>query len=167
MKENKQKLENLSDKAFLRLIGTSLLGVLVCMVCLCSTTWAWFSDSAPSAQNEIKTASEFLLSVQVVPEGSDEAIDVSGTEEAPGVALTAGNYTVTMSLPKDSSSGYYVISVGAHTYLTDFIAHHDEPNPKTVTFTMTLGTDSEVVFTPRWGIYSDESDVTNGVLLIP
>ena len=163
----KQELEKLSEKVFLRLIATSIFGVVMCMVCLCSTTWAWFSDSAPSNENEIKTATECLISIEVVPEGSDAVIDVSGTEDTLGVALAAGNYTVTMSLPKDSASGYYVIGVGANTYLTDYIVHHDEETPKTKTFTLTLGTDSEVVFTPRWGIYSDESDVTNGVLLSP
>jgi hypothetical protein len=55
-----------------------------------------------------------------------------------------------------------------NTYLTDYIVHHDEETPKTETFTLTLGTESTVVFTPRWGIYADESDVTEaGVLLIP
>ena len=161
----KQELEKLSEKMFLRLIATSIFGVVLCMVCLCSTTWAWFSDSSPSNANEIKTAEKCLISVQVVPEGSDTAIDVS--DEA-GVLLAAGNYTVTLSLPKDSSSGYYVIGAGANTYLTDYIVHHDEEIPKTEIFTLTLGTESTVVFTPRWGIYADESDVTEaGVLLIP
>ena len=41
----KQNNEKLSDKAFARLALTSILGILVCIICLCSTTYAWFTGS--------------------------------------------------------------------------------------------------------------------------
>jgi len=46
-----QNKEKLSDKAFARLSVTSILGILVCIICLCSTTYAWFSGSAQVDSN--------------------------------------------------------------------------------------------------------------------
>ena len=47
----KQNNEKLSDKAFARLALTSILGILVCIICLCSTTYAWFTGSAQVDSN--------------------------------------------------------------------------------------------------------------------
>ena len=53
----KQNNEKLSDKAFARLVLTSILGILVCIICLCSTTYAWFSGSVQVDSNTLKAAS--------------------------------------------------------------------------------------------------------------
>lgn len=98
-----QNTEKLSDKAFARLILTSVFGVLLCLVLLCSTTYAWFTADVPSNNNEIKSATHCDLSVSVYKDG------VALENIASGVSLKAGNYTVTLTLPKDSASGYYAL----------------------------------------------------------
>ena len=75
-------------------------------------------------------------------------------------------YQVTLSLPASSSSGYCLISAGAVEYYTDYILRHDEELPQTVTFTLTVAEATNVTFTPRWGIYSGESSVIEGILNI-
>lgn len=156
------KDEKLTDKAFSRMLLPSVLGILLCIVCLCSTTFAWFTDSAPSAQNEIKAADECLLSVTVTESGEE----LQNIES--GVLLEAGKeYTVTLSLPSGSASGYCMIVAGGKTYYSDYIARHSRSEPKTVTFTLTVATDQTVVFKPHWGIYSKETDVADNKLLIP
>lgn len=152
-----QNKEKLSDRAFARLIATSILGIVVCLICLCSTTYAWFSDSIPSNNNEIKTASQCLLSVSVYKDGT-EFEDVES-----GVTLEQGvTYTVELSLPKDSASGYCLIETATATYYTDYIARHESEDAQTLSFTLTVAKSQNVTFTPHWGIYSGEIHVTGG-----
>ena len=153
----------MSDKAFSRLILTSVIGVLVCIACLCSTTFAWFTDSAPSAKNEIKMASECLLSIAVSQNGTPLS-DIEG-----GAELSAGvEYVVTLSLPRGSSSGYCVITTADGTkYKSDYLVAHDNATPTTSTFILTVEETQVVGFASHWGIYSSESDVVNGVLALP
>ena len=67
----KQYTEKLSDKAFARLMTTSILGILVCIICLCSTTYAWFTGSVQVDSNTLKAADACLLSVSVYKDGAD------------------------------------------------------------------------------------------------
>ena len=67
----KQNNEKLSDKAFARLAITSILGILVCIVCLCSTTYAWFTGSVQVNSNTLKAADACLISVSVYKDGAD------------------------------------------------------------------------------------------------
>ena len=61
----KNNTENMTDKTFSRLILVSFVGIFICVVCLCSATWAWFVDSTGSATNVISAAGEFAMSVVV------------------------------------------------------------------------------------------------------
>ena len=67
----KQNNEKLSDKAFARLALTSILGILVCIICLCSTTYAWFTGSVQVDSNTLKAADACLLSVSVYKDGAE------------------------------------------------------------------------------------------------
>ena len=162
MKEQNKQTDKLTDKAFLRLMVTSFLAIGACIVCLCSTTWCWFSDSAPSSDNRILTASECLLSVTLTEDGTE----ITGIED--GVLLEAGvSYTVTLSLPPETASGYCLIEAGDTLYYTDYIQRHSGSEAQSVSFTLLLATSQEVTFTTRWGIYAKDSDVVDSRLLIP
>lgn len=185
MKKQIENTDKLTDKAFSRMLITSLLGILVCIVCLGSSTWAWFSDITPSSQNEIRTADGTQLSISVKDKNDKKLENIES-----GVMLTVGEtYTVTVSLPEDSSSGYCMISVGGKDYYSEYI--HSSMAPKTITFTVkveavqdnqanqvdqtaqTAQNDQktnqvEVVFAARWGIYARDCDVAkDGTLVIP
>ena len=189
MEEQQKTTNKLTDKAFSRLAFTSILGILVCIVCLCSSTYAWFSESQESPKNEIKTAEECLISVTVLHEDRAEndssepdlaqeldlefddgnvtvtETPIAGIED--GVELAAGEYLVKMTLPSGSASGYYLVEASGTTFYTDFIARHEEDEPQTVSFIMKVEETQWVKFISRWGIYSGESDVVDGVLVIP
>lgn len=157
--EQRNNNERLTDRAFIRLITTSVLGIILCLVCLCSTTWAWFSDSAASSGSKIVPASQCLLDVSVKKEG--DTFKLEGIDE--GVTLEAGvTYTVTLELPRDSASGYCIITTDARDYYTEYIERHDNDEPKTIEFTLTVAKSREVKFIKCWGTYhSRESDVQN------
>ena len=163
MTEHNNKPEKLTDKAFSRLVVTSIIGILFCIVCLCSTTYAWFADNAPSQSNEIKIAEDCLLEVVVTKDG--EAI----ADIEDGVELQAGeSYVVTLTLPADTASGYCVmLAANRVNYYSDYILRHNGPDDQTLSFELMVEETQTVVFTPHWGIYARESDVVDGKLVIP
>ena len=161
----KQNTENnKSDKAFNRLVFTSVLSIVLCLFLLCSTTYAWFTDDVTHSGNELKTAEECLLTVTVKNTLTGEVLEDIGI----GVTLMANvPYEVTISLPKDSASGYCIIAVGANQYFSDYLTRHADASPKTLTFTVLCeDTFSDVTFNPHWGIYSRQGDIVDGVLTV-
>ena len=87
---------------------TSVLGILACIICLCSTTYAWFTGSVQADSNTLKAADACLISVSVYKDGTEEAVIDT---ENPVTLECEGTYTVTLTLPKESASGYLVLTV--------------------------------------------------------
>lgn len=170
-----QNADKLTEKAFIRLIVTSILGILICLVSLCSVTWAWFTGNITSTSNHISTAEQCLLSVSVADGENaslgtitanahitslDQAFPAMRLALSPGVV-----YQVTLTLPKDSGSGYCVMTVGENSYYTETLLAHQNNVDASVTFALKVTEATEVLFTPRWGIYSGEPDALNGLML--
>ena len=162
-----QNMEKLSDNAFNRLVISSIFSIIVCLFIICSTTYAWFSSTVNYGGNEIKTSSDCFLEITV----TDASTATVLTDHATGVTLEQGvEYLVTLHLPKDSSSGYCIIHVGNDDYYTDYISYKEVAgvdDGATKSFTLTVNETCEnVVFEKRWGIFSKDSDVVNGALVI-
>ena len=171
MEEQNKKTEKLTDKAFSRLVLMSVFAILICIVGMCSTTYAWFNDGVPSGEIQIKAADSCLLSVTVSSAEEQTALgQITAEAEVQEMELDLEAnvpYTVTLSLPSDSASGYCLITAeNGDVYHSDYIARHDG-ELQTVSFTLTVETAQKITFTKRWGIYSDACDVVNGEMLIP
>lgn len=154
MKLNKN--DKLTEKAFFNLILTSVLGILICMTCLVSTTWAWFSDDITSSENTIKAAN-FDLSFSVSQ--NDTKIEPTDTDENT-YSLLEGTYSVTVQqTTADSTTGYCIITTsnGGGYYL-------NVTSPSPITFDFNIPTESSteitVTFTPHWGKYSASGTYT-------
>lgn len=158
-----QNTKELSDKAFARLALTSILGILVCIICLCSTTYAWFTGSVQVDNNTFKAADACLLSVSVYKDGTEEALATVNTEN-PITLECEGTYTITLTLPKESASGYLVLTVDGQEYYSDYLQRNDNTD-QTLTFTLNVKAAKTVTFTARWGIYSGDCHVKNGETL--
>ena len=141
---------------------TSLLGILACIVCLSSGTFAWFNAGSASSGNEIGTADVCLLEITVSDGITAEKIDAADARE---IALGAGSYTVTLFLPKDSASGYLEMIAGKTVYRSDCIVRHYVAEGESISFTLVLNEARVVKFTSHWGIYSGEYDVSDGETL--
>ena len=113
MEEQNRSNDRLTDKAFSRLMISSLLGVFMCIVCLCSASWAWFSADTSNHKNTLVTG-KFGLDVAVVDE-SERAVSV--TKNADGSSLCyfsdAGVYTVTLAMSQDTTvnKGFCVFNI--------------------------------------------------------
>ncbi len=158
-----QNTEKLSDRVFARLALTSILGILVCIICLSATTYAWFADNVQGAPIGIQTSDASQLSVSVYKDGTEGSLATVNTE-SPVTLECEGTYTVTLTLPKESSSGYLVLTVGGQEYYSGYLQGNND-NDQTLTFTLNVATAKSVTFTARWGIYSGDCHVENGEAL--
>ena len=96
--------EKVTEKIFGRVLLSSICGILLCMTCLISTTWAWFAVSIENRGNEIQIAS---VSAKV---------DIDGVESTDGnYSLVPGTYNVCITLESDleepKSPVYVMMSV--------------------------------------------------------
>lgn len=156
------KNEKLTEQAFSSGIITSVLSIVLCIAALCSTSWAWFTGSTESGNNEITTAQSFTLEL-ILEDGTSQRVDIINDK----ATLVAGQtYTVTISLPKDSASGYLVMTDKKGTsYRSEYIMRHENATAETVTFYLTVDETQDVSFMKHWGIYTDAPSVENGETL--
>ena len=160
--QNNKQVETLTDKAFLRLAITSLLTILLLIAGLCSTTYAWFVQDISSSENQL-TSAKCDLEV-TLSDGTSVLMEASCGTNA-DMELPIGTYTVTLTLPTNSASGYLIVKIGEAVYHTDFLSRHTDTEAHTLVFTLELHEESRVILEPRWGIYSGEPDVRNGDVL--
>ena len=142
--------DNPTDKNILRLLMPSAVGIVLCMVCLAGTTWAWFSASIKSPPQTI-TAANYDIAVAV----TDEA----GAPVALDQPLEAGRaYTVTLTAGGTAPSGGYCVvkSGGASLYTAPLLPGEE------MSFTLIPESDDTYTFDAVWGTYNGGADITAG-----
>ena len=154
----------LTDKAFSSLILVSFLSVFVCIVCLCSVTIAWFAYSFSDDDNA-SVAAECLLTVAVYEDGAADPLREIGVRDD-AVIAEAGTYSVGITLPSGSASGYLVISASGVDHYVEPLARDDSGIDKTINVTLVIKSDTKVTLTPTWGIYSGECDIADGGVFV-
>ena len=155
--------EKLTEKAFSRLWITSIVGILVCIACLCSTTWAWFSADQAAESNVVQSG-RFDLDISITEESGvlEKAIEeqnatvIELTDLSNGkmsCKLPKGKYTVVLKITQDTTvtKGFCTMSVEGKNkvYHTDSI-YADGADP--FTFTLDVQEEITMLFSPAWGI---------------
>lgn len=146
-KEHSSMKKELGDGLF-RLLAPSVAGLLACVVCLCATSWAWFSASVTAAATTIRTAS---YTVSVTVRQGETPVEVA--EEA-GVYsvkfLTDGEYTVTLAPTPESTAttGYCLVKYNETLYYTGQLT------TGSLSFTVTAAAETTLTITPTWGEYT-------------
>lgn len=164
------KYEKVSDKAFLRMMLSSVFGILICGICLAGLTWAWFSSAVTSTANNI-TAAKFTVNINVTAEGT--ATPLSPKEENGGYTydeLTAGK-TFTVTVTADGSAtattGYCTVKLDGTTYHTiQLYPAGGEGKPQSVEFTVNGEQGLVLTIIPQWGTFgttTGESLIGNGL----
>ena len=156
-----QKTQKITDKAFARFVATSVFGILVCIVCLCSSTFAWFTATQDSGLNTITSGSfGHEITVEIAGASDGETVDLTdGAEKT--CTLDRGKSYVVILTPTAATTvkGYCVITIDGVKYNTDTYGAVSEGSLKVLTFTLTLpaGNDpAEVTFKPHWGIAAEK-----------
>ena len=92
---NQNKYKKDADSAFLRLVASSIMGILLCIVCMGGLTWAWFNQSVTGNTESIQSAS-YKIDISVVQNSTTGNITVSPGADGK-YSLEAGKvYAVTL-----------------------------------------------------------------------
>ena len=156
------KDEKITEKAFTHSLVVSVLSILLCIVALCSMTYAWFSESTTTESNTLASGC-FDITVNI------EADDTSTANEA--VVFSGGKYTLTKAgkytvkiEPSHEATvkGYCIVTIDNDLYSTNVILDEDMTDDiytsKTspLTFTIVTEKDNTVVeLKPHWGVPVD------------
>ena len=161
----------ITDKAFSRSVVASMLGIVVCLIMLCSSTWAWYVDESASRVNVITTG-EFTANIGVyslVSQGESQ----DGTETGEGEFVYANSIDdLIYEYSFDGNAPYDVrIAVSGKAYCRIYIDGVDTiyanlfSDDGSFDFTMMLSDSATVRFELRWGTYSGDSMVVDGGVL--
>ena len=163
------KDEKITEKAFFQSLIISVVSILLCLVALCSMTYAWFTGETSSGENTIKSGC-FDLDISVTQSNQGTAtagiIEPTDKNEENGnciYKLSSGTYVVVLNLNTSSTAkGHCIVEIGNVEKHTDVIIGQNTANPEEYiknspfTFTLVIKEENTVVsFKPHWGINAD------------
>ncbi|MBO5315461.1 MAG: hypothetical protein J6B48_03410 [Clostridia bacterium] len=156
------KDEKITEKAFSQSLLISVLSILLCIVALCSITYAWFTGSTSSGNNTLVSGSFNVdITVTLVGDGTTRNIDaVSDNEGKYTYTLQPGTYEISFMLTETSTvKGHCVVTIGnnaaQHTAAiigTNTANVENEEITDPFKFKITLTEAMTVVLEPRWGV---------------
>ncbi len=164
------KEEKLTEKAFSQSLLISLLSILLCIVALCSITYAWFVGESTSTGNTLVSGSfDLIITVTkddsvypVVEDANNDDVWLCNLDEE-------GAYIVNLEIKEGSSvKGHCLVKVGDDAFkhtdaiiTTNSADDGDVADDTTFTFSITVTEGTIVTFEPRWGMVV-EPDIKNG-----
>ncbi len=149
-----QNRTEMTDISFYRLLFPSILGIIICTVCLAGLTWAWFSSNVTSSATTI-TAANFEVTTTVKVDGGG---DVAPSSE--GVyTLSSGEYEVTLTASGTASTGYCKVILDGQKYYVQLFPTPADGKPNTITFSVNVGPEgSSLDIKYSWGTHVTQSD---------
>ena len=167
----------ISEKTFSYRILAMAIGMLMCAVCIVTSSLAFFSyDERVSTQK--LTGANYMVTPSIVLHDGEEEIPISKNPETGLYCLEPGVYTVSLPAEGTAKMGYCRISIGDVDYFTDEIRTTGEPEAPVYQFTLRIengaGTDNDhntsgvavtshthvcVKITSRWGIHNGDADL--------
>ena len=161
------KDEKITEKAFSQSLIISVLSILLCIVVLCSMTYAWFNGEIKSSGNTI-TSGCFDIKVDIanandgVSTASEKVVFADGKYRL----IEKGVYTVSLEPSENATvKGYCIVTIDNNVYKTNVILDEDMVDEiytkKTAPLTFKIVTekaDTIVTFEPHWGVV-DKPDI--------
>ena len=184
--DSQNNKEKVTEKVFGRGLIISVVSIFICIVALCSATYAWFVGGVSSNTNTL-TSGSFDITVSVSREDAGGEILSYNVDKDAGTGRwscelpadgTAVTYTVTLKLTDQSTvKGHCIIRIGdgeplhtapiigTSTSGADALSSDEMTDPFVLTITVSETT--TVTFESRWGIvvhsdisYGDDVDMT-------
>ena len=137
--------EKVTEKIFLRAMISSVLGIILCTVCLAGMTWAWFSDSVTSHSSNITSAS---FSVKVTVNKGTGNTEIPLTDGEYMLEQSSDKYKVTLKATGSASTVYCKVNINEVIYTVRL-----NPNSNNATFIFEIDCSAKsatVTFTPTW-----------------
>lgn len=134
----------LTEKAFKQSITISFIGILLCMVALCSVTWAWFSAEISSSPSDIRSA---YCDVTVSVANENNILDpVDGKYNF----IKNKAYQIQITATGSAETAYCILKIDGADYYTAQI-----PTQTGIVFTLQFEAEvTEVEVITRWGTSS-------------
>lgn len=127
------------------ILAPSFVGGLVCLACLCSGSWAWFTANVGGAAQPIQAA-QFGVTVAVKASNTGSAVQPV-PESLLQFRLAANTtYAVTITATGSATTGFCSMQLNESGYLTPQLC----PG-QSITFTYTPNTAANLVVQPQWG----------------
>lgn len=169
MKKIYDSNERISDKAFTRSALAGLLAILLCIIALCSTTYAWFVVDSGSGTN-VLAGSRYSLNIKVVDEYGNKVLVNDNGNDVFTCTLTEGKkYTVSLVTSNDTTAknGYcdVAFSVGDEMHTEPISLDAEKGIEKMTFYVSVVGGDTVVTFEPKLGI-SAATNLYNGDELV-
>lgn len=123
----RREYEKPTDANILRLLMPSILGMLLCMVCLAGMTWAWFTSTSDAAVTTIQAA-KFEVDATITKSSGESNPVFEGriTEEGASCSRLEPNETYTLELKAQATTtGYCIITLGENQYYTGAMENND------------------------------------------
>ena len=137
--------EKVTEKIFLRAMISSVLGIILCTVCLAGMTWAWFSDSVTNRSSTITSAN---FSAEVTVNKVTDNTEIPLTDGKYKLEQSSEKYKVTLKATGSASTVYCKVNINGVIYTARL-----NPNSNNDTFIFEIdcsGTSATVTFTPTW-----------------
>ena len=156
--------EKISEKMFSKNLLVAALSIFLCIIALCSVTYAWFTTETASGNNTL-TSGAFSLEIAVA--GGGETVPVTDSVKGSKVCtLAAGTYTVTLTPAEGSTvKGYCTVKLGEAVYTTSPIFPDATAGATSLSFTVTVAAETTAVFTPKWG-YPANPTLSDGATIV-
>ena len=153
-----------TDENIMQLLMPSILGMLICMVCLAGATWAWFTATTTVSVPPVSAA---YFDVQVTI-GNDLQTPESSDSEHMYTIDGGENYKIELTATGNASiGGYCVITIGENTYYTPWMSiENSSEGVRSISFNLYTDKEEKIKIIPYWGTPSSiDSDhkITNGM----
>ena len=150
------KDEKITEKAFSQSLIISVVSILLCLVTLCSMTYAWFTTETTSSSNTL-TSGSFDITVSV--KAQDDTL-VTPTADGKYILTSGEEYTVTLEPAQTATvKGYCIVNINGENKKTGVILDDemvdDIYTTATAPFEFTIETEKAntvVTFESHWGV---------------
>ena len=164
--QNQPTNSPMSDKTFMRMMVTSILGIVFSMLALLSTTWAYFSESVNSQSNVIQAGHFVIKTPEIREETSQIALVAEDSVSPMFEAVSNGRnsyqfketdttmihtYAITIAVDDMTvTKGYCSVNIGGKLY-----RHAFSKDKTSVTFYVTVTGDDVISIEAYWSLQDD------------
>ena len=152
--------QKITDKYFNKMMASSIISIVVCMMCLASLTWAWFSVDMQSSGNTLASAS-FQTTVSITPD------DPSFVDHY-DLMLPANKYNIVVTQIANAKTGYCLVKIDGTSYYAGSFTPKLNADTREETYSIEFelnitGNAARVSICPVWGIFSGIQELPNEI----
>ena len=148
------------EKVMLMRVARTVIMIILCLVAMGVTAYAYFSHDFTSASNKIQSANfETNINIKITDENGEAAEVITSNYKSHVATLEANTkYFITLKPTERSTAktGFVVVSAEGceKTYHTQQLGVDGEITRQQITFSLVLDEDAKVTFLAHWGTSS-------------